>query len=121
MMLQITPASSVRPPQRPPHSFISAQSIAKASRSKSERAFLAARWIAGSLSIQKPTAILAGLVFGVSPTATKSALKIFNFKTASAIEAAWGETLYLEREAFIRDHANEILALLDRIITPTAA
>jgi len=122
-MLMITKDDpSLLPPQprRPPHSFTTSQSIAKANRSKHGLAFLAASWISGTPTIQNPTISHASLIFGVSPTSIRAASKMFDFEAAPELDAVRGRA-YRDRERFVRDHAGELLAILDRVTTPAAA
>ena len=53
---------------------IDAQNLAKAHRSVSERANLAAEWVAGWLVITKRTVALGATIFGCSPASAHRAL-----------------------------------------------
>jgi hypothetical protein len=103
------------------HCFITAMSIAKAHRDKAERADLAARWVTGNLTIRKPTPVLASKVFAVSPTMVREALRNASCPTVPAIETAWTDALYRDREDFVRAHADELLSLIDRVTAPPVA
>jgi hypothetical protein len=115
-MLQITPTPSVRQPQR--HTFITAQALAKGRFLKQERADLAARYTVGLLTIQDPTDTHAASIFDTSPTSIKKARARLDVRAAPAIDTEWHRSLYRDREQFVRDHADEILKLLDRITAP---
>jgi hypothetical protein len=119
----ISPKPLVLPqqPRRPHHTFISSQALAKGRFLKSERADMAALWTVDVLTIQEPTDTLAALIFGISPTSIKKARKRLDVQAASALDTEWNRSLHRDREQFTRDHADELLILLDRITAPVAA
>jgi hypothetical protein len=122
-MLQITPTPLVRPQQRRPGSSITARSLSLVT-SKQERAVLGARYVVGLLNILKPTNTFASKIFEVSPSAIRGAIKALDvpdhFEAASPLDLAWECTSHQDRQEFIRDHADEILATIDDITAPAA-
>ena len=99
---------------------ISGQSLAKGhNRSPRERAISAARWMAGSLIISKPTASQASLIFGVCPALIRDELRQLATTTPlSPIEAIWAGMSAAERDGFVRKHRSEMWTVFDRVTAP---
>lgn len=107
--------------QARPHLVITGRNLAHTPRGARERAMLAAAWINGELTLIKPTTTLAVKVFGVSQVTIDAALKARPRGTAApAVGAIWETMFGADRDRFIGEHADEILASLDRITTKTA-
>lgn len=97
---------------------ISGQSLAKGhNRSPRERAISAARWMAGSLTIRKPTASQASLLFGVCPALIRDELRRLPATTTSQspIETTWAGMSAAERDGFVRSHLLEVWDVVDRV------
>jgi hypothetical protein len=93
------------------------QSLAKGNRSPRELAFLAANWLAGSLTIREPTVSLASLMFSVCPALIRDELRKLEATTVapSPIETIWAGMSAAERDHFVRDHLLEVWDVVDRI------
>ena len=86
-----------------------------------ERAALAAAWINGELTLIKPTVTLAAKVFGVSQVTIDAARKVMPKGTAAPmVGAIWDSMFGIDRDQFIAERADEIMASLDRLTTKTA-
>jgi DeoR/GlpR family transcriptional regulator of sugar metabolism len=75
-------ATPARPRSRRPHRLVTARNLAKATRSKRARAYLAANWVRDGATIVNRTVALASRVFGVSQQTIHTALDDLEQKTA---------------------------------------
>ena len=105
------PNPAVLPRRTCRHLVITAENLAKAHRGARERAFLAAHWILGSLTITQPTVRSATRVFRVSkPTvdAAVAELKAATTAAPSMLEDVWKQATPAERTALVSKHLNEM-------------
>jgi hypothetical protein len=119
-MLYWEPSTSTPPSQRHPRVTItvSGQSIAKGlARNQHSRAHLAALWILGALTIQKPTARQASGLFGACEALIRKARQELETTTVavSPLAAAWHAASPAEREGFARAHLADLWDLIDRL------
>ena len=113
---ETTPAAApVRPRSRRPHIVLTAQNLAKASRSKGELTCLAAGYVRGGVTVTQPTIALASRIFGVSHTAIKTALDELEQDSVAtpAIDGIWVAVTPAERADFVKTHLAEIWRLVD--------
>lgn len=104
----------VRPRKRQPHLVLTAMNIAHASRGARERAFLAATWIRGGLTISEPTVALAARVFNANGGVIRDALdELAGTETTSAFGSIWAAMTPTERADFFRDHITEAWTALE--------
>jgi hypothetical protein len=102
------------------HFVITGRNLAHTSRGARERAMLAAAWVRGRLTLVQPTVTQATKMFGVSQVTINAAVKMMPKGSTSAANAVWGGMFGTDRDQFIHEHADEILASLDRLTTKTA-
>lgn len=114
--IPVRPRKSVRP-----HILLSGRNLSHTPRGARERAALAAAWINGELTLIKPTVTLAAKVFGVSQVTIDAARKVMPKGTAAPmVGAIWDSMFEIDRDQFIAERADEIMASLDRLTTKTA-
>jgi hypothetical protein len=118
----VRPKSAPVHPRKPvrPHITISGRSLAHATRGASERARLAAAWVNGDLDIVRPTIRLAAAVFNVSVPTINAVLETIPKSSPESVDIAWNGLYGLDRDQFVRAHADEILLILDRITSKAA-
>jgi hypothetical protein len=116
--------STTSPPvlrqDRPPtvNAVIAASNIAKAHRPIHERARLAALWVCGRLLIERRTAALAALIFGVSAPSVSRALAEFGGATVDmsmVLDHYWNCASNDERRQFVRSNLIPIWDQVERI------
>ena len=121
-LVPVEPVGSVGRPVLPvrkvprPVISLTGQSVAKAPRTKHQRAYLAALWFLGSLKFE-PTMWLCSLVFGVSRQLIRKEIRKLQAETyaTSRAEDVWDSMDWIARDAFVKNHGNQILRCLDRI------
>jgi hypothetical protein len=111
---------STTPPRRQLHprgpATVTGQSVAKRPRDPHSRAQLAAHWILGALTIQKPTARQAANLFGACEALIRRERRLLEATTsppASRLEAAWASASPAERAAFARGNLTPLWDLID--------
>ena len=111
-----TPTAAPPPRKRRPHLILTARNIAHASRGTRERAYLAATWIRGGLTIIKPTVALAARVFNANGGAICDALdELAGTETTSALGNIWAVMTPIERADFFRGHLTEVWTALEMV------
>jgi hypothetical protein len=112
-----TPAAAIK--RRPrSHIAISGQRIAKNHLDPRVRAELAASWVLGSLTVDRPTYRQASDAFGVCEALIREALRRLEATTTpptSSIDAVWDTLSAYGRDEFIRARFDEIWATLERV------
>lgn len=121
-MLDRSPPSITRPAlgqRRPRRSVqIRGQYLAKArSHEPRERANLAAKWIAGSLTIVNPTARQAADLFGACEALIRAELKALEATTfaPTPIDSVWADLSDRERDGFVRDNLSDLWTRIDHL------
>jgi hypothetical protein len=117
-------ATPISAPKRRPHITLSGRNLAHASRGCAERAYLAAAWIRGGLTISRPTVALAARVFHANGGAINDALDAFaGTETTSAFGNIWVAMTPNERADFFRGHLTEVWTALpdNNAASPMAA
>ena len=120
-MLQLTPTpttATARLKVPRPHMTIGGQSLAKTpNRGPRARAYQAARWVVGSLTIAKPTVALAALVFGVCEALVREEIRELEATTYAPppIDSVWANMSAAERDAFVDARLNDLWVRFDRI------
>lgn len=117
MNLAFAPKAFVRPKNPRVHILLTAENVAKATRGARERAYLAASWVLGSLTIIDPTVRLAARTFGVSVPTVRTAIADLKATTSNSeptrIDQIWSSMSPIERSGFARRHLDELWAIFD--------
>jgi hypothetical protein len=109
--LTVEPAT---PRKRRPHIVLTGRNLAHADRGPWERAFLAAAWVRGGVTLTDPTLKMAAKVFDVSVATLGAALnQLAGTEHASAHDAIWAAMTPTERADLFRDHLTEVWTALE--------
>lgn len=97
---------------------IDAQNLAKAHRSVSERANLAAEWVAGWLVITKRTVALGATIFGCSPASAHRALTELGGGGDTDVALAhfvWKRMTQAQQDTFVRANLLPVWDSIERV------
>jgi hypothetical protein len=115
-----TPSAGQRQPRR--HFTISGQSVAKASWDPRGRAYRAASWILGDLTIEKPTLRQAADLFGACEAIIRRERQKIETTTAPPpafrarpIDDLWAGMSADDRDQFVRGHLLGVWDAIERV------
>ena len=119
-MLQVTPPTtferSVRLKVSRPHRTITGQALAKTpNREPRERAYQAARWVRGSLTINNPTLRMAAQTFGVCEALIRQAIRELEGTTFAPPPIDWTGRSDADRDAFVGANLIDLWDRIDRL------